>query len=230
MRPKSPVTKSQLPLIHSYSYLNTILYEKYSETFLQNQSYGPVTMATSGISSDIFRPQHHHKQHHHSLCYHYLWLLQNGTPLKMRQPAHSSAVPPITCPAELCLRLCWRDHRKWFPRGAAVPTQHSKDIHTLKNGGETFSGIAHNHFIRRGENTHARKIVSIRVLRNTEKDISLSVMMPIIWHSNATSAIQLLVSHKRWVKTLMSFVKREKEVENPSHKDPLWLKIQGKQY
>ena len=33
---------------------------------------GPVTMTTSGVSSDIFRPQHHHKQHHHSLYYHYL--------------------------------------------------------------------------------------------------------------------------------------------------------------
>ena len=31
---------------------------------------GPVTMTTSGISSDIFRPQHHH-----SLYYHYLRLL-----------------------------------------------------------------------------------------------------------------------------------------------------------
>ena len=122
------------------------------------------------------------------------------------------------------------DLRKWFPRGAAVPTQHSKDVHTLKNGGETYSGIAHSHFVRGGKNTYARKIVSLSVLRNMEKDSSLSVIMPIIWHSNTTSAIQLLVSHKRWVKTLMSFVKREKEVENPSHKDPLWLKIQGKQY
>ena len=61
----------------------------------------------------------------------------------------------------------------------AVPTQHSKDIHTLKNGRETFSEIAHSHFIRGGENTHASKIGSIGALRNTEKGISLSVMMPI---------------------------------------------------
>jgi hypothetical protein len=68
------------------------------------------------------------------------------------------------------------------------------------------------------------------VFRNMEKDISLSVTTPIIWHSNTTSAIQLLVNHYRWGKTLISFVEREKEVENPSHKSPLWFKIQDKQY
>lgn len=48
-----------------------------------------------------------------------------------------------------------RTGHKWFPRGTAIPTQHSKDIFASKNEGQTLSGLVHNHFRKRKrEHTH----------------------------------------------------------------------------
>lgn len=143
-----------------------------------------------------------------------IWLLQKATTLKACQPAQGSSTD------------------KWLPRGTAVPTQHHKSgpicfekwrTNIFKNCSQPLckagerAYTCQNDSKPRSTQKHGRGCFSVH-------DNAIT------WHSNTTSAFQLLISHKRWVKTLIAFVGREKEVENPPHKGPLWRKIQGKQH
>lgn len=177
--------------------------------------------------------QHHRRQYHQSLYYQQptTGLLQNVATLTSRQPAQSSTLPTCHLPSwTVSGALLQGLATNGFPGEQQFPHSIPRTFLLQKMRDKHFQDLFTTTLERGRESTHARTIVSIGELRNTEKDISLLVTMPIIWHSNTTSAIQLFVSHGRWVKTLISFVEREKKVENPSHKDPLWLRIQGKQY
>lgn len=186
LQPKIPVTKSKLPLTSLLKLLKHRPLRKMQRNVLNITSRtGWVPMTIDSVSSGIFRAPYHYKQHPHSLCYHcsHHVTFQNVATLKLHWPAQSHTLPPLTpaplgCPGGLLKGLATHG----FPGEQQFPHSIPRTYMLLKkkNGGQTFSGLVHRHFTRGRESTHARKIVSIGVLRNMEKDISLSVTMPII--------------------------------------------------